>query len=443
MKSMLKRNELFWASLGGGISLLLFLYLCSLDLSLRVRGDAYEYLSLALGFRSWGEALSYVGNRTVGFPLFLFILRKIAQFFSPQITLPEFVNFVSFVLLIVHWSSSFLFYISARKIVFPHQIRIHPAALFLILIHPGLIGYSSTTVTDTFGTDLILLAISLVLQNRLYLLAGVILGYASLVRPFYCIGIGVGILASFLLSQKFDLKNLKTTAWLGLGVLIPCLPAVAVCTYRFSQACVQNPEFVSKSMSYSLQVGLLEVRHYWSGFSQNPDFSVSIQDSLLQELWRPEVGYLGNIYLLPLLILKKTLALFDHYHLQPYAVDLTPLFFRAYSRVFGAICFAGFAGTIAFLIFQLKQWISIFSVPICIFLSHIFMHLEARYGFPAVPISLFGAVLVLQLAFRQPRPKKALYLTFLSVSMLVFFIQTSLWDLSDPVLSKIENTKSK
>jgi hypothetical protein len=63
--------------LAGGLALAFgwFAYVSSVGFENRVRGDAVAYLRVAIGAESIAAVLRYAGERTLGFPLFLYLIR--------------------------------------------------------------------------------------------------------------------------------------------------------------------------------------------------------------------------------------------------------------------------------------------------------------------------------------------------------------------------------
>src|SRR4029079_19659251 len=88
-----------------------FVYVCSVGLPNRIRGDAFAYLSVMADADSVTRVLRYAGERTFGFPLFLYAILIPFELVTPlgHHMLAVFVNTGAVVLLLVHVAVSVLF----------------------------------------------------------------------------------------------------------------------------------------------------------------------------------------------------------------------------------------------------------------------------------------------------------------------------------------------
>jgi hypothetical protein len=146
----------------------------------------------------------------------------------------------------------------------------------------------------------------------------------------------------------------------------------------------------------------------------------------------------------PLLLLKKSIGLFDAYQLQPYAVDLTPAWARLASRPFGALAFAGYGAVLGWFLFLLRAaptspLVIVLSAPVVHIAWQALFHVEPRYGLAAVPFSLVMIVTTAQCLPRLGRAARAAAVLALIVAGAGFLAQTRSWDAADPVLRRIES----
>lgn len=122
-------------------------------------------------------------------------------------------------------------------------------------------------------------------------------------------------------------------------------------------------------------------------------------------------------------------------HLQPYAVDSTPGWFAPIQRGFQILAFCGFVSLVGLCLGQVflnKDGVGL-SLPWAGFVAgllflHSLMHVEGRYGFPAVPFSIMALVL----AFSASRNAGPVYFrawaAVMAISAAVFLWQVYSWD---------------
>src|SRR2546426_960493 len=93
-------KELTVFGIAAVIALKLFSFGLSYPLKARVQADAHEYLLIADKFDSFSSVLAYAGERTVGFPLFEFLVRKVLSLFVSSLYLRTWVDAICATLLI-------------------------------------------------------------------------------------------------------------------------------------------------------------------------------------------------------------------------------------------------------------------------------------------------------------------------------------------------------
>jgi len=423
--------------------------------------DAVTYSEISNSFRSFGEAFSYAADRTFGFPFVLYCMKRLVEVFSTP-TPEELDAAQTAMLLIFHFAASVFFYRSLRKTSQHYGLRIHPAALLLILIHPGLTGYTSVLLTDTFTSNLIMIATALLLGareagTRSLLLRGAAmgttLGLAVAARPFLVVSTFVFfcLIATLALLFRSPKRPLLFFALTLASFSLFLLPSVLQCRTIYGKVCMQNPGFAAQGVE-SLKWGLTSVRTYWSSRSE---YTVAPDEQTMAKNIRATCDIQGikggidwlkcifsNPFFTPVFLVKKVIGLFDSYFLHSYASDVTSSWDRRYARIFGMLSFVGYFCAIGILVGFLRRrkiWESLaLSLPVLILLFQLPMHIEPRYSFSTVPICLVATVWLFQKAIQQGRRMLITYLIVFVTLGGTFLVQTHLWDLDDVVLQQIE-----
>ncbi len=449
-----------------------FLYVCSVGLPNRVRGDAVAYLQVVAGAGSVADVLGWAGERTLGFPLFLYAIRRTFELVTPLIaeTLGAFVNTVAIVLLGVHVAASLFFFRRMQAIVGSSlRLALHPVALSLLVAYPGLVAYTTVPLTDTLAADLLMVGAVLGAREmdgshsrRLLSGAatGLVLGALVLVRPSALVVTAALILAG--LAQALWRERPRIPALVIAAVLWSSLIGVQAfnCTRAYGEPCLTEPAATQKALAESIAWGTTSARHYWSRHSGDVGGRVTVPDPLLTRVLgaacpaRTLLGGDGIFACLvaqplayPAMLLEKSIGLCDSYHLQPYAVDLTPRWARLWSRPFGALAFAGLAAVGGWLVVLLvsapaSPLALVLIAPVAHVAWHALFHVEARYGLGAVPFALVTLVATLQYAWTRPRAARIAVTGALALAGMAFLAQTSRWDHADTVLQRIEAAES-
>ncbi len=428
-----------------------------------VAADAVSYATISNSFSSIWEALRYAGDRTFGFPFFLYLIKIIFSVFG-DLT-PETLHRVqSLTLFSIHSASSIYFFLELRKHFHESNILIHPLFVLILLIHPGLISHTSVLLTDTLMTDLLMIIVALILRSKIHspksgiiggLFTGILLGWAIAIRPFFIVSFFAFLALTILFSFKDFKKILLFFIPATLAAALALLPASLQCRNLYGKFCLQNPEFASYSVSTSLQLGLDSYRTYWSMRSALPSQIVTPKDELLESAYKDACDVsrisgpkewiectFSKPLLLPTYGIKKIIALFDHFILQPYAADVTPAWVRVYSRVFSSFAFGGFFLLLWQIFYFFRntntQKALALSLPTLTLLFQIPMHVEGRYSFAVLPLCYFAAIYTIQKSsLEKPRSRMILAACFFVVCG-VFILQVNAWDLDDLILQQIE-----
>lgn len=458
-----RRREWLYLIIGLVIGTAWFVYNRSIDFGpYSPNSDAVTYSQVSSLFKSFGEAFTYAGARTFGFPFLLYLIKRVVEFFaspSPEVLF----GFQTATLLAFHFVASILFYRAIRNVSLFHGLRLHPSALTLILLHPGLVAHTSVLLTDTFTSDLIMLASVFLLGARLAAtralvlrgtITGLILGFAVATRPFLAVSLisvfALAIVLLFLIRKPRQLLIFFSPLLCAFSLIL--LPSVLNCRTNYGRVCMQSPVFSKQAVSDSMQMGMTFFRYYGSTRS---DLPVMPEDWSMVENWGTacEISKITGPsewlrcvsrkpLFFPVFLAKKVVGLFDSFFLQPYAQDVTSAWARHYSRIFGTISFIGFFCAIGILFAFLKRgmvWESlVISLPVLTLLFQLPMHIEPRYSFSVVPVCLFAVAWLFQWSLNQNRRVQGYYLLMAILLGGFFLFQTHSWDLDDLILQQRE-----
>ena len=140
-------------------------------------------------------------------------------------------------------------------------------------------------------------------------------------------------------------------------------------------------------------------------------------------------------------LIKKTIGLFDNFHLNTYAVEITRPWHVWWNRLFGLIAFNGFVAAIWLLGRDLlrrrcsERPALIFSafLLVAFVAMNVNSAIESRYGLPVAPTAfmLFGA-LVAEIARSPERRERRLFVGLAAVCSIGFLAQAVVWDAASP-----------
>ncbi len=465
MRSRWEKTDLLCAlvfAVGALAACLLFMYALSCPLSRRVQGDSLEYLKIADSFTSLPQALSYTGDRTYGYPMFLCLVGWIA---SPS-DLATWLNGISIVQLGLHIVACILFYAAVLRPLFEKAAlpRIAAASLAsVIMSYPTLVTYTSLPLTDTFCVDLIMIAacISFATLNQTVMkaclgsgLCGLVLGYTIMVRPSFWPAISAFCIVSMIhaalrLGKQWSAILKATSLVAGIATIIA--PALWNGRNVYGTPALQKPEFVKACSVSCLQSGLYSVRVFWSFTRHSKESLPGIRDPLLVENYEANktdvqspATLLKHLFskpqVVPFYIGKKTIALFDEPHIQPYLAEETPPWFSLLQRVFATGSFCGLIALLVSLVTQIfskrpQSWIGFPWAVFVVFLlmTHGVVQIEGRYGFSAIPLCLAS----LFLGYSQARQLGTRFTCYWALTILIaagiFLYQVTAWDHVAPV----------
>jgi len=458
-----------------GIALGLFYYGINLPLQFRMRGDAYTYLMIAQHFTSFSEALNYMGDRTLGFPLFDYLFVYLD---SNRSSLSQ-INHICWTLFIMHeLISLWICFICVKCRLFKIS-SIYFGLLFLMLAaYPAIVMHATTPLTDVLGMDLLLIGFSIfawathtVNSDRvsfalifLGLISGFCLGYAILVRPAYWLGI-VGFLTVYILMTGvnrlvFHLNGRRSMVMCIVTILTLAavlLPVIDHCKARYHTLCLQDP----RTFNYleHMKVGLGSARTPWNYASSPSGVVPSYPDAFLVKHFHdrcPVTSVFGSLnsnnsnllscmynapHLAVVYFIKKVTGLFDTFRMTPYTELVTPTWYLWVARFFSSVAFVGFwillwEGIKG--IYQLAVYrkpVSILKAAVWSFCIiqvsvHSILHVEERFALAWIPFCIIAFFLKIKAIQEKSYSSKLRWMWFIfgALLMLGYFIQVSIWD---------------
>lgn len=449
-------------ALFAGIAIALFLFYQGLAVPDRARltGDAKEYMAIAKSFGSFGEIFNFVGDRTVGMPLFDWIFMPMDHRFISQW---DWAYRICLGLLFLHLLCSGLVVLLARQLA-PIRYRWSFRLMFVLVCgFPALVGYTTLPLTDTLAVDLMILALvgmlgverskgwlALVVASTI----GFILAFACLVRPAYLIPASVAM-ALYVLLMAFKKRWVVfVIPTLFISLL---LPISMDCKKVYGKLCLQDPTTFDAVLH--AQMGLRGGRIFWGGPDpMNGEFPV-LPDPVMKAQFYDRchlkkvmgldsttlVGCLiSRPHLLPIYLFKKWVSLFDHFRFQAFLESETPPWLKTLSRVFDSFAWIGFLFLLTQVVLRflnlwdlLRYQPGLFSYLVFSFLmlsEHTILHPEDRFGLVVVPISTVASIVFLEGLWRLWQSKAwkqlSLQLGFALFGLSIFIWQIIKWDQS-------------
>lgn len=406
------------------VSLKLFAIGIAYPLGLRLRGDAYQYLSIASAFDSLAAALAYAGERTAGLPLLEFLILRLLGLFASPVHALTWANTIGLVLLAIHLVVAACFAGWAWRSGVLRSRRAAGLLFFFLATFPAMVGHTTAPVTDTLAADLVLGAVAalgaaLRAPGRLRAaglaaLAAFCLGYAILVRPGNLVPVAGALLAALAVAlAAFLAGRRRALALLGLaaaGCLLTLAPSGIACSQKYGSACLQSPKaFHPVPVA---QIGLRGARTLWNKTTGQPGEIPTLPDDTMVRNYaeRCQLTSLAGIadtsltgcllsrpLAVPAYLVKKWIGLFDHFRFSPYLEDDTPPWLRAFSRSYSLLAWAGFALCFAVLAQALRRsgraaivpWavgnpplVLLTAYSVLMLAQHTIIHVEERYSFP-------------------------------------------------------------
>ncbi len=265
------------------------------------------------------------------------------------------------------------------------------------------------------------------------------------------------------------IKRLKTPQTDHRWWLLPALallsffvilsPRLIACTRDAGSLCLIRPSEQSGMIAELFERGLGGARTYTAiqpapPLPQWPEKQITVRDSYFAAHLKPycpiKPESAGHDLITcfartwihwPVFLGKKLIGLFDNFHLNSYATYVTPFWVLIYSRIFGMIAFAGFVLLIlsVFTSFFFKRVSESTSqralfvlFPLTYAAYSALLTIESRYGLLLVPFGLAGLAVTVHPALKQWK-KRRWTLCAAAVLMLLFIVQTSLWDAADVI----------
>ena len=417
-------KELAVLAIAATIALQLFTFGLNYPPKYRVRGDAYEYLSIAYQFDGFSSVLGYAGKRTVGFPLFEFMVRNALTMFASNTTVLQWVNAICFTLLITHIVTAWFFSVWVRR---TNLIKSENGAFFLFIFlatYPALIGHTTSPLTDTLAIDLVLCAIISIEKSfnaksiyRASLFSGIaalFFGFSILVRPGSLLGIAVALATGGVISLFSERRKMIVIGGTVLGCVVILAPFCSNCAQKYGSVCLQSPQTVNFVMS--AQLGLRGARTLWGKGSLVPGGGSILPDEIMfTNYYRrchlesivgiDKSSLTGCLFSRPLSIpaytIKKWIGLFDHFRFTPYLEEDTPFWLRWLSRTYDSLSWIGLALFFWSLLqaskrqnrSNIKELVTNNITPVLLVVysvvmlaQHTVLHIEDRYGFPILPL---------------------------------------------------------
>ncbi len=473
------RSPVVWLVLGSLAAAVWFCAASSLPPLLRGKTccDAVSYLHLAesskiagafaatgTGTVGGGSSLLHTvftaltadtGYRTLGYPAFLAAHRYVLHVLGLSSAVDWF-SLSTFTALLLHLVSALFFWRGIRR-----HIDVHPIGLFLLLAYPPLVAHAAVPLTDSLAVSLLLLALGSLLRvapetrKRLWAaLGGLFLGLLVITRPSHLPAAVVVItvwltIAGMRKWRRYDAGMFACACIAAACFVLPLAPRIASCSLHAGTLCFTPPGDNAYQTAFLIQVGNDGARTQTVVWGKSSSAIYTVTDAFFQSSFArcpivhpgPDLlrCYARNAPLLPLFFLKKTVGLFDHPGLTPYATVVTPAWVTWTNRTGGLLGFLGFLALAAWALHMIrrKQWTSMSLLAALYALVYwaysSVISVEARYGLPltAMGLVLFPAALS-ALTARRDRAGRLLLILWLCLG-LFFLVQGGVWDALDPV----------
>ncbi len=444
------------------IACCLFYYGITIPYVFRLRGDAWEYMSIAQQFSSWADAIQYTGARSIGFPLFnyLFLHYPFPNHLST-------INAICASLFVIHELVVFSTCMCCVKLKLYSKQSIYFGLIFFVLAsYPLIVMHTTTPLTDVLGMDLLLAGFSIFAwvnkesthQWSWGFISGLLLSYAILVRPAYWIGI-VSFLACFILISSINQRSQKTSQPILMWLITTLTLIVVIFSVgehgktRYQTFCLQAPNTFNSIAS--INYGLSSAKTVWT---HAPGVSDFYPETFLVKYMHercPVQSVMGPIntnnanllsclitapHLTAIYVIKKTIGLFNPFRMTPYTETQTPQWYVWLARIYSCIAFIGLWIILWESIKGLYQMIfhrktmSPFIVAICVFcimqlLVQVILHVEERYALPWIPFCVIAFFLKIK-DIQDKKNNQQLLMWSIIISLMVFgyFYQVLIWD---------------
>jgi hypothetical protein len=351
-------------------------------------------------------------------------------------------------------------------------VPVSRVALWLLLVHPGLVSYAASPLSDSLTLSLLLLLFACVLRfewrvrARSFALAAGIGTLATLVvltrttnyypvtmllAAFAAAGIVVAVRDRRVALLLLPLVSLVAFERLTAPRRAACLEAsgayrfmAAPDTDRHARLSIERAAVGARSYLYLLPA--LGGGHLYHVVNVPDPFIEQHFDCLATaeaDPARVSECFRARAPFVPAYLGKKVVALFDVSHLNPHAAAITTPLVRWWNRGFamlgfvGLVCLAGLAAWAATRR-RLPWQVAVLLAYVIPYLggSAVF-HVEARYGLPLVPPAIVALVVVAGSLRTAGRTTRVAVVAALLVASAAFLAQTVAWDRDDPGLQPL------
>ncbi|MDB4938647.1 MAG: hypothetical protein JWP87_5619 [Labilithrix sp.] len=459
------RRFLPWTLGGCALAIAWFVYNVTLPplYKGRICCDSVGYIAIANEASGLWEIFLGVSNRSFGYPLFLGAHKALVQLLglgTDWVVLSLVTSLVFHIVAVL-----FLYAVLVHRL----KMNVSPAFLLLALAHPGLVSHAALPLTDSLATSISTAAVAFAMWGYedglrprstmfLQLAAGALLGADIVIRPTFLMVAAatvpiVWLLLPALHHARRDPEKTRGARLRALGVAVRqfALPVVAGlvlasamaprnCFAKYHTACIIDPANSAETKARSIRYGL-EMPRVWTTFTPPRDRTGWVSDPFSVEHFSSRCTiteaaaltdlarcYARGAPYLPLHLAKKTIGLYDNFHLNTYAADITRPWHAVLNRSFGWLAFLGFVCSIHHLQAVLRKkraFEPALVVPMAFVLLYtaisINFHIESRYGLPAVVPAFVMAASTLQSASRRTK-------LLLLACTVPFVVQTFLWD---------------
>ncbi len=431
----------------------------------RICCDSVGYIDIARRLESIPQILQHYDYRTLGYPLFLrlhtFLMEPLGLASADGWTATRASLFTVFILFV---ASSYFLYHSFRR----RGIQIPRAGLWLLLLHPGLIGNAALPLSDIPALILVMTVAGCLLRlewkaDRLGIslcaLIGVLCGLLVLTRTVYYLPVLLMFALSLAVAAFVSARRRTALVVLPLVCIVyfgaVTAPRIAACTRHAKTLCFVAPQDRDKNLRFLVDASGPGPRTYGVlRYAENGKFehySTTVPDPLFLKHFQclphdqPYLRgfarcYLKNLPLLPVYMGKKVIGLFDNFHRSAYGAVLTTTWEIAVSRAFGTMGWIGFWCAWGIVIVQAcRRRLDVRLAFLALFCGaylglSLLVSIEARYGFPFVPFSLFAFTWTFAWAMKKQTTAAVVIMIACILAGAVFLSQTAAWDQDDPLL---------
>ncbi len=413
----------------------------------RVCCDSTTYISIANGIHSLRDVVTQAGYRTVGYPLFLSLNRMAFGWLSDWLDAAAWVEIVLFMAVGFAW-----FRLLRKTKKFSDTVL--GLSFFLILSMPALVAFAALPLTDTYATVALYASFGLLVfahrdsRRGVISIAGIfhgaLLALVPLSRPPLLFPV---LLFYALWASAFWRKPKLYLFFLSAFTFVLCLfPRTYYCSTYEHRLCFiptnDQRHFVHMGAYWGNRgartYGVLKDIDPFDGYQYTlPDtffnrFAACDLDGSAPVLSQMKC-LAANAPLVPVYVLKKTIAFFDQNHMHSYAGFITTPHTAFWYRIYSASSFVGFFVFLSVVPGQWKRQRHLFAASMLLLSYYgltILLHIESRFAFPLVPVALFCCTWGIEDMLKH---KRYVLLTICALLAVGFFAQIYYWDSYDPL----------